>query len=49
MMLSTLETMSLGVYGVLAIAILRRLFYGLAPWWEGLSSAYGQVLRESPY
>jgi spermidine synthase len=30
----------IGVYGVLTIAILGRLFYGLDAWWEGFSNAY---------
>jgi spermidine synthase len=30
----------IGVYGILTIAILGRLFYGLDTWWEGFSSAY---------
>ncbi len=30
----------IGVYGMLTIAILGRLFYGLDAWWEGFSSAY---------
>jgi len=30
----------IGVYGVLTIAILGRLFYGLDTWWEGFSNAY---------
>jgi spermidine synthase len=30
----------IGVYGVLSIAILGRLFYGLDAWWEGFSNAY---------
>lgn len=31
---------SIGVYGLLTIAILGRLFYGLDAWWEGFSNAY---------
>jgi spermidine synthase len=30
----------IGAYGVLTIAILGRLFYGLDTWWEGFSNAY---------
>ena len=30
----------IGVYGILTIAILGRLFYGLDGWWEGFSNAY---------
>src|SRR6266508_970120 len=30
----------IGVYGVLTIAILGRLFYRLDTWWEGFSNAY---------
>ena len=30
----------IGVYGVLTIAILGRVFYGLDAWWEGFSNAY---------
>ena len=30
----------IGVYGMLTIAILGRLFYGLDAWWEGFSNAY---------
>ena len=30
----------IGVYGLLTIAILGRVFYGLDAWWEGFSSAY---------
>jgi spermidine synthase len=30
----------IGVYGLLTIAILGHLFYGLDTWWEGFSSAY---------
>jgi spermidine synthase len=30
----------IGAYGVLTIAILGRLFYGLDAWWEGFSNAY---------
>lgn len=31
---------AIGVYGVLTIAIMGRLFYGLNAWWEGFSHAY---------
>jgi len=31
---------AMGVYGILTIAILGRLFYGLDTWWEGFSNAY---------
>ncbi len=31
---------AIGLYGLLSIAILGRLFYGLDRWWEGFSSAY---------
>ena len=30
----------IGIYGILTIAILGRLFYGLDAWWEGFSNAY---------
>src|SRR5262249_292903 len=30
----------IGVYGVLTIVVLGRLFYGLDGWWEGFSNAY---------
>jgi spermidine synthase len=30
----------IGVYGLLTLAILGRLFYSLDAWWEGFSSAY---------
>jgi spermidine synthase len=30
----------IGVYGMLTIPILGRLFYGLDVWWEGFSNAY---------
>src|SRR5262245_65403863 len=30
----------IGVYGLLSIAILGRLFYGLDLWWEGFTNAY---------
>ena len=30
----------IGLYGILTIAILGRLFYGLDGWWEGFSNAY---------
>ena len=30
----------IGVYGLLTIAILGRVFYGLDAWWEGFSNAY---------
>jgi spermidine synthase len=30
----------IGAYGMLTIAILGRLFYGLDAWWEGFSNAY---------
>src|SRR5207247_1497652 len=30
----------IGVYGVLTIAILGRVFYGLDAWWDGFSNAY---------
>ena len=30
----------IGIYGILTIAILGRLFYGLDGWWEGFSNAY---------
>jgi spermidine synthase len=30
----------IGVYGILTIVILGRLFYGLDAWWEGFSNAY---------
>jgi spermidine synthase len=32
--------LGIGVYGMLTIAILGRLFYGLDAWWEGFSNAY---------
>src|SRR5262249_40516055 len=31
---------AIGAYGLLSIAILGRLFYGLDAWWEGFSNAY---------
>lgn len=31
---------AIGVYGVVTVAILGRLFYGLDVWWEGFSNAY---------
>jgi len=31
---------AIGVYGLLSIAILGRLFYGLDAWWEGFTNAY---------
>src|SRR6266478_9108782 len=30
----------IGIYGMLTIAILGRLFYGLDGWWDGFSNAY---------
>jgi spermidine synthase len=30
----------IGVYGLLTIAILARLFYGLDAWWDGFTNAY---------
>jgi spermidine synthase len=30
----------IGIYGMLTIVILGRLFYGLDAWWEGFSNAY---------
>src|SRR5437870_4658961 len=32
--------MGIGIYGLLTIVILGRLFYGLDGWWEGFSNAY---------
>src|SRR3989441_7155754 len=32
--------MGIGIYGLLTIVILGRLFYGLDSWWEGFSNAY---------
>ncbi len=31
---------SIGAYGLLSIAILGRVFYGLDGWWQGFSNAY---------
>jgi spermidine synthase len=31
---------AIGIYGLLSIAILGRLFYGLDAWWEGFSNAH---------
>jgi spermidine synthase len=38
-LLGTLQV-GIGIYGLLTIAILGRLFYGLDGWWDGFSNAY---------
>src|SRR5262245_62827795 len=38
-MLGALQV-AIGVYGLVSIAILGRLFYGLDSWWDGFSNAH---------